>query len=69
MVQKFINYHALYWHSNILSLLEIQVTDETYELLCCLLPVVAEFTLWKIFKSEMQLRCWQKYQHWHDIRY
>lgn len=24
---------------------------------------MAEFTLWKIFKSEMQLRYWQKYQY------
>lgn len=33
VVQKFTGCGTLYWHSNILSLLKIQVTDETYELL------------------------------------
>lgn len=41
-------HHALYWHSIILFLLEIQVTDETYELLYCLLPAVAEFTVGRL---------------------
>ena len=46
VVQKFTGCGTLYWYSNILSLLKIQVTGETYELM-----------YWQRYRQRQNLQC------------